>query len=68
MEPRKNSEYLILMGVNKKFLQELKKLKEEYSEKGRDEFIKKYQKADVFIGPSESINFLEKVLKSKKSK
>ena len=64
MEPWKNSEYIILMGFNKKFLGTLSELQEEYLELGHVEFKRVYSKPDAFIGSISSINFLDKVFKN----
>ena len=50
------------MGFNKKYLPELKELKEEYKTSGHEEFVRIYRKYDAFIGPAPSINFVQKKL------
>lgn len=52
------------MGFNKLFLSNLDSLKNELSEIGEAEFIKKYSKYESLIGSCESIKFLEKTLKN----
>lgn len=53
------------MGLNKKYLPDLEKIKEEYEKSSPSDFIKKYSKYEVFIGPIESINFIEKIINTK---
>lgn len=47
------------MSFNKRFVRSLPEVKEEYFEQGHEEFVKIYKKADAFIGPSDSIDFIE---------
>lgn len=46
------------MGFNKKFVQPLDKVMEEFEEMGEKEFIRRYSKVDSFVGPTESIQFI----------
>jgi len=55
------------MGFNKKYVRSLHELKEELAELGKDKFIWIYSKADAFIGPSDSIKFIQDTLNSNKN-
>lgn len=46
--------------INKR-LPPLSEIKKEYEEKGHEEFVRIYIKYDTFIGPSESMDFLNEV-------
>lgn len=48
------------MGFNKIYVEDLEELKAELKEK--PENLKYYAKADMLIGPSESIRYLEELL------
>ena len=52
------------MGFNKKFVKPLLEVKEQLEKDGIDNFVRFYVKADVFIGPSDSIMFIDKVIES----
>ena len=47
------------MSFNKKFIKPLKEVEAEFKEKGMDSFVQSYIKADAFIGPADSIRFIE---------
>ena len=50
--------------MNKCYLDStIEKLEQEIIDFGYDEFINKYKKVDIFIGDSEIIKFIEKILK-----
>lgn len=53
------------MGLNKKYLPEIKELKQEYKERGHSDFTRIYQKYDMLIGSDESFQFLNKKLTKK---
>jgi hypothetical protein len=55
------------MGFNKKYLSDLETLKKEYETSPTD-FIRYMQKCDAFIGPSDSINFVNQILTSNNKK
>ncbi len=50
------------MSIRKAFLPELKEIKNFYDEAGFDMFVKRYIKVEVFIGPSDSIDFIHEKL------
>jgi hypothetical protein len=52
------------MGFNKVFLSNLDSLKNELSEIGKEEFIKKYSKYESILGSIEAVKFLEQNLKN----
>jgi len=49
------------MGFNKVFLQSPGELINEYKTKGREGFLWRYSKYDAFIGPAESITFINTI-------
>ena len=51
------------MSYVRKRLPELDELKKEYEDLGHEEFLRHYSKYDTFIGPSESMIFLNQVFK-----
>lgn len=53
------------MGLNKKYLPEIKDLKQEYKELGHSEFVRIYQKYEILIGSDKSFRFLDKKLTKK---
>ena len=55
------------MGLNKRYLPELKELKEEYKTRGHEEFVRIHRKYEAFIGPIQSVNFVQKKLIKKTS-
>lgn len=50
------------MSFNKIYLQDLKELKEDYKQDPKA-FKKRMQKADALIGPTDSMKFVEKIIK-----
>lgn len=52
------------MGFNKKFLPELPRLMEDHARLGTEEFIRTFLKCDSMVGPSESIKFVEELIKT----
>jgi hypothetical protein len=52
------------MGFNKVFLNELKEVKKQYTE-DPEGFKRRIQKADALIGPTDSMKFVEKIMKKK---
>jgi len=57
------------MGFNKLFLPDLKDLKKSLLERGNEEFsnhwIRRYNKADAIIGPTESSEFIKQFINMK---
>jgi hypothetical protein len=51
------------MGFNKRFLPELPRLMEDHARLGTVEFIRTFLKCDALCGPSESIKFVEELIK-----
>lgn len=51
------------MGFNKWYVPALSELKEMYEEMGRKEFIKLAHRRDALIGPIDSIDFINQLLK-----
>ena len=51
------------MSVTKIYLQDLKELKEQYKN-DPESFKRKMTKADVLIGPTNSMKFVEKIIKN----
>lgn len=47
------------MSFNKKFIKPLPEVKDEYFRLGHEQFVNLYKKADAFIGPSDSIDFIQ---------
>lgn len=52
------------MSFNKIYLRELKDVKKEYTE-DPEGFKRRISKADVLIGPTSSMKFVEKIMKKK---
>ena len=49
--------------MNKCYVKSLEETKQEFLDFDIDRFVNKYKKVDVFIGDSESIKFIKKILK-----
>jgi|APGre2960657468_1045069.scaffolds.fasta_scaffold271099_2 hypothetical protein len=54
------------MGFNKRYLPDLKTLKQEYAEAGHDEFFRILDKYDAVIGSNNCYAFIDKARKSNK--
>lgn len=54
------------MGFNKWFVPDLQELQKMYSTLGHQEFITFVNKRDAFVGPTDSINFINQILKKEK--
>ena len=53
------------MGFNIRYLPSLKELKKTYDRDGHEEFVRSYKRTEAFIGPSQSINFVQKMINKK---
>lgn len=56
------------MGFNKWHVPELKEVQQMYEEQGHIEFVKFLRRRDAFIGPPESIDFINQILKKEQEK
>ena len=56
------------MGFNKWYVPELKEVQQMYEEQGHTEFVKFLRRRDAFIGPPESIDFINQILKKEQEK
>ena len=56
------------MGFNKWYVPDLPDLKEMYEDMGHSEFIKLAYRRDAFIGPTDSIDFINRLLKKEQEK
>jgi len=54
------------MGFEKRYLPDLKTLKQEYKEAGHDEFFRRLDKYDALLGPSECHAYIDKIRKTNK--
>jgi len=54
------------MGFDKRYLPDLKTLKQEYKEAGHDEFFRRLDKYDALLGPSECHAYIDKIRKTNK--
>tara|TARA_Y100000361_G_scaffold131864_1_gene128843 strand:- start:11 stop:196 length:186 start_codon:yes stop_codon:yes gene_type:complete len=50
------------MSIRRTYVGPLKDIKNYYEKAGKKEFIKRYEKVEVFIGPGESIDFINDIL------
>lgn len=50
------------MSIRKAFLPEVNEIKKFYDDAGFDAFVKRYVKVEVFLGPSDSIDFINEKL------
>lgn len=50
--------------MNKCYIENLETLKKLYKEIGHEQFVNRYIKVDVFIGDSDSIDFVNEKLKT----
>lgn len=50
------------MSIRKAFLPEINEIKKFYNDAGFDAFVKRYAKVEVFLGPSDSIDFINEKL------
>ncbi len=50
------------MSFNKCIVQKLSKIKEQHSELGDDKFKQIYKRYDMFVGSTESIDFINNIL------
>lgn len=53
------------MSFNKRLVRPLDEVKQEYEKLGHEAFVRKYIKADAFIGPKDSIDFIHDRFESK---
>lgn len=50
------------MSIRKTYLPGLDKVKDFYNKVGVEAFVKRYEKVEVFIGPAESVDFINKIV------
>lgn len=56
------------MGFNKWFAPSLDEVKQMYTDMGHTDFIKFLSRRDAFVGPPNSINFINRILKKEHEK
>lgn len=56
------------MSIRKTYLPELKEIETFYERAGLEDFAKRYAKVEIFIGPSDSIDFINEKLEAYYSK
>lgn len=56
------------MGFNKWYVPELEQVQEMYKEQGHANFVKFLGRRDAYIGPPESIDFINQIIKKEQEK